>query len=105
MASGNNGTQRGQQRDKPFRDALRMEIAAAGDDTRSLRRVARALLDTAASGDVQAIREVADRLDGKPAQAIEHTGDNQVYVVRMPAVVTSLDEWDKHANEQVKATH
>jgi HPt (histidine-containing phosphotransfer) domain-containing protein len=94
-----------QNKDRPFRDALRMEIAAAGEDARQLRKVARALLDTAASGDVQAIREVADRLDGKPAQAIEHTGDNQVYVVRMPAVVASLDEWDKHANEQVKAAH
>lgn len=61
---------RGQQRDKPFRDALRMEIAEAGDDRRSLRAVARALLDKAAEGDVQAIKEVGDRLDGKPAQAI-----------------------------------
>jgi HPt (histidine-containing phosphotransfer) domain-containing protein len=94
-----------QNKDRPFRDALRMEIAAAGEDARQLRKVARALLDTAASGDVQAIREVADRLDGKPAQAIEHTGDNQVYVVRMPAAVASLDDWDKHASEMVKAAH
>lgn len=42
-----------------------MEIAAAGDDNKALRKVARALLDKAATGDVGAIREIADRLDGK----------------------------------------
>lgn len=62
---------RGQQRDKPFRDALRMEIADAGEDFKALRRVASALLAKAGEGDVQAIREVADRLDGKPVQSVE----------------------------------
>src|SRR5262249_14045214 len=64
---------RGQQRDKPFRDALRMEIAAAGDNHKALRKVARALLAKAAAGDVHAIREVGDRMDGRVPQAI--TGD------------------------------
>jgi len=56
---------RGQQRDKPFRDALRMEIAAAGEDHKALRAVAVALLGKAMIGDVPAIKEIADRLDGK----------------------------------------
>jgi hypothetical protein len=59
-----------QNKDKPFRDALRMEIAAAGEDHKALRRIASALIEKAASGDVQAIKEIGDRLDGKPAQAI-----------------------------------
>lgn len=64
-------------KDKPFRDALRMEIAAAQDenDFRSLRKVARSLLEKAAAGDVQASREIADRLDGKVPQAI--VGDDE----------------------------
>ena len=66
---------RGQQRDKPFRDALRMEIAAAGEDHKALRRVARALLKAAETGKVDAIREVGDRLDGKVAQAL--VGDDR----------------------------
>ena len=66
---------RGQQRDKPFRDALRMEIAAAGEDHKALRKVARALLTKAASGDVHAIREIGDRMDGKVAQAV--VGDDR----------------------------
>ena|SRR3990167_3935671 len=61
---------RGQQRDKPFRDALRLAIAKTEDDPRSLRVVANKLIDKAASGDVQAIKELADRLDGKVAQPI-----------------------------------
>lgn len=76
---------RGQQRDKPFRDALRMEIAEAGEDFKALRPIAAALMSKATAGDVQAIKELADRLDGKVPQAIvgddEH-GPIQVAVVR-----------------------
>ena len=66
-ASGNPG---GVRRSKPFREALQMEIAAAGDDLKALRRVARALLEKAASGDIAAITALADRLDGKVPQTI-----------------------------------
>lgn len=51
-----------------------MEIAAAGDDLKRLRAIARALLNKAEGGDMQAIREVADRLDGKP---IPHQPDDR----------------------------
>lgn len=76
-----------QNKDKPFRDALRMEIAAAQDDDdfRSLRVIARKLLQSAAGGDVTAIKEVADRLDGKVTQLIG--GDEEAG----PLVVT----WQK----------
>jgi len=61
-----------QNKDKPFRDALRLELAALGDeDPKALRGLARKLLETAAKDDgLAAIKEVADRLDGKPAQAV-----------------------------------
>ena len=62
---------RGQQRDKPFRDALRMEIADAGDDFKALRPIAAALISKASEGDIPAIKELADRLDGKVPQGIE----------------------------------
>jgi hypothetical protein len=64
-------------RDKPYRDALRMEVAAAGADHRLLREIARAHLELAKSGDMHAIREMADRLDGKPAQESMVTIDNK----------------------------
>jgi hypothetical protein len=67
----------GRPKEKPFRDALRMEIAqaTADDSLRSLRRIARKLLDEASEGDLQAIKEVADRMDGKVPQGI--VGDDE----------------------------
>lgn len=59
-------------REKPFRDALRLEICN-GNEPRYLRALVRTLFDKALQDDIQAIREIADRLDGKPAQAIEHS--------------------------------
>jgi hypothetical protein len=55
-------------REKPFNDALR--LALRGDPLR-LRRIAEQLAQKAEQGDLAAIREIADRLDGKPAQAID----------------------------------
>jgi hypothetical protein len=51
-----------------------MELAAAGEDMKKLREIARTHIEKAAAGDMQAIKELADRLDGKPAQALEHSG-------------------------------
>lgn len=65
-----NTTSRGQQRDKPFRDALRLAITSAEDNPRHLRKLAEKLFDKALEGDVQAIKEIADRLDGKVPQAV-----------------------------------
>ena len=56
---------------KPFAEALRMELAAAGENHKKLRKIARNLLELASSGSTDAlpaILAVADRLDGKPAQ-------------------------------------
>ena len=57
-------------RQKPFRDALRLELAAAEGKRHGLRHLAAKLVRRAESGDVYAIREIADRIDGKVAQAI-----------------------------------
>jgi hypothetical protein len=57
-------------REKPFNDALR--IALRGDPLR-LRRIAEKLAEKAEEGDLAAIRELADRLDGKPAQVIDRS--------------------------------
>lgn len=75
---------RGQQRDKPFRDALRMEIADADGDFKRLRKIAAALANKAETGDVQAIKEIADRLDGKVAQAI--VGDDEADPVKISVI-------------------
>jgi hypothetical protein len=65
---------RGQQRDKMCREALRMELAAQDDGVplKTLRELARVQIEKARAGDSQAFREIADRLDGKAAQTVEH---------------------------------
>ncbi len=68
--AGKSGNPGGKPKVKPFADALRMEIAAAGEDGKALRIVAAKLLEKAAEGDMQAIKELADRVDGKVAQAM-----------------------------------
>jgi hypothetical protein len=80
---------RGQQREKPFRDALRK--IAYENDRDELHKAARALLKSAREGDTAAAREVADRLDGKVPQAI--TGDDDGDPIRH--IVT----WEKDDDE------
>lgn len=57
---------------KVWSDAIRK--ALAGDKTR-INRLAQALLDKAESGDMAALKELGDRLEGKPVQAHEVGGD------------------------------
>ena len=78
---------RGQQRDKPYRDALRMEAIALHNGEKlehpegSLRWNAQIQL---LKGSEAAIREIADRLDGKVPQAI--VGDDEHDPVRVSDV-------------------
>jgi hypothetical protein len=62
-------------REKPFADMLRVALLSGGG--RRLRVIADKLAEKAEQGDLQAIQQIADRLDGKPAQVIER-GDVQV---------------------------
>jgi hypothetical protein len=63
-------------RQKPFADMLRVALLSGGG--RRLRVIADKLIAKAEEGDLQAIREVIDRLDGKAAQPIER-GDVQLH--------------------------
>ena len=74
FAKGRSGNPGGKRQEKLFATALRMELKSVGDDQKRLRAIARKLLDEAEGGNLSAIREVADRLDGKPCQALEHGG-------------------------------
>ncbi len=60
--------------DKPFREALRVAVKRPlNDDAKGktkLDRIAAQLVSEAVDGDVPAIKEIADRLDGKVPQAL-----------------------------------
>lgn len=70
-------------------DTIRRAVTQS--DGKRLRRIAEALLDKAAEGDIAAIKEIGDRLDGKAQQSIEQhvTGD---LTVNWPLPRTKLDE-------------
>lgn len=59
-------------KEKSFANMLNIAIKEAieGTDKTKLRAVADALVDKAMTGDVQAIKEVADRIDGKVPQGV-----------------------------------
>ncbi len=56
-------------RQKPFTDMLRVALLSGGG--RRLRIITERLAEKAERGDLSAIQQVADRLDGRPPQAIE----------------------------------
>jgi hypothetical protein len=77
---------------KPFWHAI--DRAIAQEDGRRLREAAEKLLNAAAAGESWAIKELADRLDGKAHQAVEVSGD---MTVRSRATDLSDDELAKIA--------
>jgi hypothetical protein len=77
---GRSGTNKGQ--DKPWREALQLAANEIDAKTKQkkLRRIAQAVVDAAMDGDMQAAKEVGDRLDGKAMQGIEASIDGQLIV-------------------------
>ncbi len=61
----------GGRKDKPWSDALR--LAMCGNDRKALRDLAEVVKSAALAGDMQAMKEIGDRLDGKPMQESHHT--------------------------------
>lgn len=63
----------GRKSDKIWTDALRMAVmqpSKAQPDKKRIQTIAEKCVDMAESGDLPAMKEVFDRIDGKPAQAI-----------------------------------
>lgn len=66
---GQSGNPIGRQSEKPFLDALKIALKEPAEDGRpKLRKIAQQLVSAAVLGKDWAIQQVADRLDGKPAQ-------------------------------------
>jgi len=69
-------------KEKSFYNALSVALNQAngvdGDGQRvtKLRAIAEKLVTAAEAGESWAIKEVADRIDGKPMQAVEHSGED-----------------------------
>jgi len=72
---------------KVFQHELRKVLTQTPD---KLRRIAEALVDAAADGDLGAIRELADRLDGKAHQTVDGIIEHTVNVGSSEELVPGL---------------
>lgn len=70
-----------QDAERPFREALTRAIKQ--ENGKRVREAAEMLLDKAAEGEPWAIKELADRVDGKVAQQIIGSGAEGEFVTKM----------------------
>jgi hypothetical protein len=82
---------RGQQRDKMYREALRLELAGRAENMlAALRKVAAVHIDKAEAGDMLAIKELRDTLDGKPVQQPEQDTSDGTPITRIVHEIVHL---------------
>lgn len=79
MAGAPEGNQNSSKSNRLWAETIRRAVVQS--DAERLRRIAEALLTKAEEGDMNAIKELGDRLDGKSVQGIEqkteHSGEVQ----------------------------
>lgn len=71
---GQPGNKNSSRANRLWADTIRRALAQDKDPNR-LRRLAEALIAKAEDGDLGALKEIGDRLDGKPSQQVELTGE------------------------------
>jgi len=78
-AKGQSGNPKGQPlKSRPMTDTLRELLEARGEDGRTHREVILAkMISLAEAGNVDAAKYICDRLQGKPSQAVELSGDER----------------------------
>lgn len=84
----------GPKSDKLWADAVRLAVHREGEDDDGKKRkrlsiIADKLAKAAMEGDMQAIKEIGDRLDGRPAQAIQHSGEGEKGEIIFKTVIES----------------
>jgi len=70
-------------KNRPWAEAINRALLA--EDGKKLRALADKIIDRALEGDVAALKEVGDRVDGKAAQALEHSGNIVLTIARSDA--------------------
>ncbi len=85
---------KGSLNDKPWKDAIRKAVARRSiDGGRTLDRLAESLVSKGITGDVSALTEIGNRLDGKAVQQIDAHVTHERMVVNAPEPVATSDEW------------
>jgi hypothetical protein len=77
---GQSGNPNGRAKDKLWADAIRIAVNEAYEDgdKKKLRVLADRLVDKALEGEISAMKEIGDRLDGKAAQSVDVTHHKSV---------------------------
>jgi hypothetical protein len=93
------GTANMTRRQKRFMTAALIDemLKTADDEEGFLVKITKSLLGMAADGELAAIKEVFDRVEGKPVQAVELTGANQGPLVVINASMTPADAAREYA--------
>lgn len=87
---GKSGNPSGRPKDRPWKDAIRKALRRAEDigDRRQLDQLAWTILGKAADGDISALQEVANRLDGRVPQPV--VGDDDSDPVSVRTIITGV---------------
>jgi hypothetical protein len=81
-----------------------MELAAAGEDMKKLREIARVHIARCEAGDMQAIKDLADRLDGRPAQMVEDSRPDSEPITRIVHEIVHVTETPEPPPNTARAT-
>lgn len=93
MAKEGNPNPLGRKADKVIRDAL---LAALRQSPERLKKSAEAIWAKAMEGDIPAFKEIADRIDGKVAQAIIGDDENPLTIIsRIERIVIDTKDDEK----------
>ena len=76
-----------------------MELAAAGENMKKLREIAKVHIARCEAGDMQAIKDLADRLDGRPAQVLEHSGPDSNPITKIVREIVHITAEQALAND------
>ena len=91
------GNNNASKENRMFNSSLKRSIAKGKGNANKLRKITDKLADEAVEGNIQAIKEVADRLDGKPAQAITGPTGEPIALVERVIIVQAIDKQEDNA--------
>jgi hypothetical protein len=86
FAPGQSGNPGGRSKEKIWRNAIERAVKRATEgktDYTAIDELADALVTAGKAGDVPALREIGDRLDGKSVQAIANDDDGSPFIVKV----------------------
>ena len=87
---GQSGNPGGRTKGTPWADALRIAALEKSGDKTLLRKIADKCVEQAIEGDPAARKELGDRLDGKPKQAVELSGTGDDGSIKVEMTDTEL---------------